>query len=77
MTRNFVTPTHGTKTEHRCESTSPIAKFDEGPRRCVREENHTGCHKAKVSDGRYVRAVYDHTLWWSDSAWVSHGRMYS
>jgi hypothetical protein len=53
-------------TTDRCESLSPIYKFDEGPRLCRGEKNHKGDHYAKTSDGRYVDPQYDYGVTWKD-----------
>jgi len=51
--------------DSRCPSTSPILKFDEGPRRCVLAEGHSGKHHAPTSEGRYVPyGVPDYTVTW-------------
>lgn len=53
--------------KERCESHSPIEKFDEGPRRCVKEKGHKGNHAAKTSDGRYVDPRWDYDCVWDDN----------
>jgi len=66
-----VTPAEHVATV-RCESTSPIAKFDEGPRRCRGIKGHKGDHHAKTSDGRYIEPQYDYEDTWNDEGqWTS------
>lgn len=60
------------ETRERCESISPIAKFDEGPRRCRGEKGHNGLHYASVSDGRYVNSEWDYTDHWDDDGNFRH-----
>ena len=50
----------------RCESTSPIYKFDEGPRQCRADKGHAGKHWAKTSDGARVDLQYDYDVTWDD-----------
>lgn len=50
----------------RCESTSPIYKFDEGPRQCRGTQGHDGPHYARTSDGRYVDPQFDYDVTWED-----------
>jgi hypothetical protein len=55
----------------RCPSTSPIQKFDEGPRQCRKEKGHAGPHYALTSDGKYVDTLYDYACRWDDEGrWV-------
>jgi hypothetical protein len=61
--RDQATP--GTDTP-RCESTSPIEKFDEGPRQCQFLKGHSGSHYAKTSGGRHVDPQYDYDVTWED-----------
>lgn len=60
----------GDREIERCESTSPIIKFDEGPRRCHKEKGHDGNHYAKTSDGQHVDPQYDYGCSWNDEGWV-------
>ena len=53
--------------KERCESKSPIYKFDEGDRRCRLEKGHDGPHSALTSDGRHVAvAAHDYWIKWED-----------
>jgi len=54
--------------DQRCESRSPIYKFDESPRRCRRETGHKDKHWAKTSDGRNVDTLYDYEVFWEDAS---------
>jgi hypothetical protein len=53
--------------DERCESNSPIIKFDEGPRQCRKEKGHDGPHCAKTSDGKNVDPQYDYEVRWIDA----------
>ena len=52
--------------KERCKSTSPIQKFDEGPRQCLGLLGHSGPHYAKISDGRYIDSRWDDDVKWED-----------
>lgn len=59
--------------QERCESVSPIAKFDGGPVHCERAKGHSGLHWGKNYDVSYEAAPcgYQTRAWDDDGNFVS------
>lgn len=66
MLSNFASRQNRIQDEDRCESIAPIAKFDEGPRRCRGEKEHRGNHWGYTSDAQHVEPRFDYIDKWND-----------